>query len=62
MAEGIDRRQRHHALTLEGMADVDAGRFIDQAAIEAWADSLDKDSPASPRVDALGMDRRPTST
>ncbi|MDI1364565.1 MAG: hypothetical protein PSX79_06800 [bacterium] len=62
MAEGIDRRQRHYEMTLEGMADVDAGRFIDQAAIEAWADNLDKDSPAWPRVDAPSMDRRPTST
>ena len=43
----IDREERHRAMTLEGMADVDAGRFIDQAAMEAWADSLDTDSPAA---------------
>jgi predicted transcriptional regulator len=42
----IDREERQRTMTLEGMADVDAGRFIDQSAMEAWADSLDTDSPA----------------
>lgn len=39
----VDREARHRALTLEGMADVDAGRFVGQAEMEAWADSLDPD-------------------
>ncbi len=35
-----DRRRR---LTLEGLADVDAGRLIDDEAMQAWADSLGTD-------------------
>jgi predicted transcriptional regulator len=46
----VDREARHHAMILEGMADVDAGRFVTQAEMEAWADSLDPDSaPLAPR-------------
>jgi predicted transcriptional regulator len=37
----IERRRR---LTLEGLADVDAGRMIDDEAMRAWADSLGEDS------------------
>jgi predicted transcriptional regulator len=43
----IDREERQRSMTLEGMADVDAGRFIDQSSMEAWADSLDTDKPAA---------------
>jgi hypothetical protein len=42
-----DREERFRALTLEALADVDAGRLVEQAAMEAWVDSLD-DTP-SPR-------------
>ncbi|HWU80018.1 MAG TPA: ribbon-helix-helix protein, CopG family [Caulobacter sp.] len=46
----IDREARHHAMTLEGMADVDAGRFVSQAEMEAWVDGLDPDrAPLTPR-------------
>lgn len=38
--EGSERRRR---LTVEGLADVDAGRLIDDAAMQAWADSLGTD-------------------
>ena len=41
----IDREERHRELTLEGLADVDAGRFVDQDAMDAWAGSLDTDKP-----------------
>ena len=37
---GADRRRR---LTLEGLADVDAGRLIEDEAMQAWADSLGTD-------------------
>jgi predicted transcriptional regulator len=37
---GAERRRR---LTLEGLADVDAGRLIDDEAMQAWADSLGTD-------------------
>lgn len=38
--DGAERRRR---LTLEGLADVDAGRLIDDEAMQAWADSLGTD-------------------
>ena len=34
-------------MTLEALADVDAGRVIDHQAIQAWADSLSTDQPLS---------------
>jgi predicted transcriptional regulator len=41
IAQEEERRQ----LTLEALADVDAGRVIDHQAVQAWADSLDSDNP-----------------
>ncbi|SJM90951.1 CopG family ribbon-helix-helix protein [Crenothrix polyspora] len=32
---------KRHQLTLEGLADVDAGRVVDHASVAAWAESLD---------------------
>ena len=32
---------KRHQLTLDGMADVDAGRVVEHAAIQGWANSLD---------------------
>lgn len=45
LARGADARdpagaERRHRLTLEGWADVEAGRLIDDEAMKAWADSL----------------------
>ena len=37
IAQEEERRQ----LTLEALADVDAGRVIDHQAVQAWADSLE---------------------
>jgi predicted transcriptional regulator len=36
----IDQEEERHRLTLEALADVDAGRVIDHQAVQAWADSL----------------------
>jgi predicted transcriptional regulator len=33
---------KRHQFTLEGLADVDAGRIVDHASIDAWATGLDK--------------------
>jgi predicted transcriptional regulator len=33
---------KRHQLTLEGLSDVDAGRLVEHAAIENWANSLDR--------------------
>ncbi len=36
-------KQRHHQLTMEGLAHMDAGQLIDDEAMKAWADSLGTD-------------------
>jgi predicted transcriptional regulator len=47
----VDREEERHRLTLEAIADVDAGRVIDLQAVQAWAVSLEnvKKRPASRR-------------
>ena len=44
-ADWVDQEEERSRLTLEAMADVDAGRVIDHQAVQAWADSLSTDSP-----------------
>ena len=41
----IEQEEERRRLTLEALADVDAGNVINHQAIQAWADSLDTDSP-----------------
>ncbi len=36
----VDQEEERHKLTLEALADADAGRVIDHQAVQAWADSL----------------------
>ena len=43
----IEQEEERRRLTLEALADVDAGNVIDHQAVQAWADSLDSDSPLS---------------
>lgn len=43
----LENEDRRHALTLEALADVDAGRTVDHQAVEAWAESLSTDQPLS---------------
>lgn len=45
LADWVDQEEERSRLTLEAMADVDAGRVIDHHAVQAWADSLSTDSP-----------------
>ncbi|KRP42967.1 Predicted transcriptional regulator [Pseudomonas libanensis] len=45
LADWVDQEEERSRLTLEAMADVDAGRVIDHQAVLAWADSLSTDSP-----------------
>ena len=40
LAAWVGEEEERHRLTLEGMADVTAGRVVDQADVEAWAASL----------------------
>jgi predicted transcriptional regulator len=41
----VGEEEERHRLTLAGMADVTAGRVVDQADVEAWAASLATDQP-----------------
>jgi len=43
LAEWIEREALRRQWTLEGLADADAGRVLDDAAVLAWADSLGGD-------------------
>ena len=45
LAAWVSEEEERHRLTMEGMADVTAGRVVDQADVEAWAASLTTDSP-----------------
>ncbi|HEU4800069.1 MAG TPA: ribbon-helix-helix domain-containing protein [Gemmatimonadales bacterium] len=45
LAAWVELEEERHRMTLEALADVDAGRVIDHQAIEAWADSLGTDRP-----------------
>ena len=36
----VDQEEERHKLTLEALADVDAGRVIDHQSVLAWAESL----------------------
>jgi predicted transcriptional regulator len=42
IASYVALEEKRHRLTLEALADVDAGRMLEQAEIEAWAAGLDK--------------------
>ncbi|MGO9452654.1 MAG: CopG family ribbon-helix-helix protein [Candidatus Binataceae bacterium] len=41
----IEQEEERRRLTLEALADVDAGNVIDHQAVQAWAESLDSDKP-----------------
>jgi predicted transcriptional regulator len=47
----VEQEEERRRLTLEALADVDAGHVIDHQAVQAWADSLGGDKPRPvPRV------------
>ena len=41
----VDQEEERRNLTLEALADVDAGRVIGHQAVQAWAASLSTDTP-----------------
>ena len=41
----VDLEEERRRLTLEALADVDAGRLIDHQAVQAWAESLGTEKP-----------------
>jgi predicted transcriptional regulator len=48
LADWIEWEEEKHRRTLEGLADVDAGRVISHEAMMEWIDSLDTDNPLPP--------------
>ena len=48
LAAWVDLEEERHRLTLEALADVDAGYVIEHQAVQAWADSLSTDNPLAP--------------
>jgi predicted transcriptional regulator len=45
LAAWVDLEEHRHQMTLEGLADVDAGRVIDHELVRAWAESLGSANP-----------------
>lgn len=41
----IAQEEQRHQLTLEGLADIDAGRVVDHETVKAWAASLEAAPP-----------------
>lgn len=41
----IEQEEERRRLTIEALADVDAGLVIDHQSVEAWADSLELEKP-----------------
>ena len=48
LAAWVDQEEERHRLTLEALADVEAGRVIEHEAVVAWAESLGSNKPLSP--------------
>lgn len=48
LAAWVDQEEERHRLTLMALDDVEAGRVIDAAAIQAWAQSLSTETPLPP--------------
>ena len=48
LAEFVALEDRRHQMTLEALADVDAGRGVDHGEVKAWIDSLGTDKPLPP--------------
>ena len=48
LAAWVDQEDERHRMTLEALADVDAGRLIDHRSVQAWAESLGTDAPLPP--------------
>ena len=44
----VDQEEERNRLTREAMVEVETGQVIDHQAVQAWADSLDTDTPLPP--------------
>jgi len=47
LAAWVEQEEERLRLTLEALADVDKGHVIDHQSVQAWAESLDTDTPLS---------------
>ncbi|TBU94787.1 CopG family ribbon-helix-helix protein [Stutzerimonas kirkiae] len=45
LSDWIDQEEERSRLTREALADVDTGRVIDHQAVQAWAESLNTETP-----------------
>jgi predicted transcriptional regulator len=45
LAAWVEQQEERCRLTLDALADVDAGRVVDHQAVRAWADSLETALP-----------------
>ena len=45
LAAWVDQEEERQRLTLEALAEVDAGRTVDQGEVDAWAQSLSTADP-----------------
>ena len=41
----IDQEEERGRLTLEALADVDSGQVVNHQSVQAWAESLDSETP-----------------
>ncbi|MCR4298744.1 MAG: ribbon-helix-helix domain-containing protein [Gallionella sp.] len=41
----VDQEEERRRMTLEAMADIEAGQVIDHQSVQVWADSLSSDKP-----------------
>jgi predicted transcriptional regulator len=48
LMDWIEREEERTRLTVEGLADVDAGRVVDHSSVQAWTDNLDPENPLAP--------------
>jgi predicted transcriptional regulator len=48
LADWLAWEEKKHQMTLEALADVEAGRVVTHEQVVAWAESLDTDNPLPP--------------
>ncbi len=48
LAAWVDQEEKHHQLTLEALAEVDANHLVDHKTILAWVNSLSTNNPQKP--------------
>ena len=57
LMDWVDQEEARHQLTLEALADVNAGRVISHKAVLAWAKSLGTTKPLPAPYDEIDLDK-----